>query len=137
MPHLVRLSSTSFNAAFAPVEQRLVHAHACRYVDVRNMACFVLEQLLALVGPKLSHDARRAIYPELLKRLDDSSDQVPTHWRACVCVRACVRAYLPARRSKYAPSGAMDDSGKQVPMCLRVQALACAPLKPCPFKSCE
>ena len=48
----------------------------CRYVDVRNMACYVLEQLLLLVGPKLNHEARRAIYPELLKRLDDSSNPV-------------------------------------------------------------
>jgi hypothetical protein len=45
-------------------------------VDVRNMACFVVEQLLHLVGPQLSHEARRALYPELVKRLDDSSNQV-------------------------------------------------------------
>lgn len=53
------------------------------------MACFVLEQLLLLVGPKLTHEARRTIYPELLKRLDDSSNQVRgrTEGRACVGVR--------------------------------------------------
>ena len=46
------------------------------YTDLRNTACFVLEQLLLLTGPRLSHEARRLIYPELLKRLDDSSNQV-------------------------------------------------------------
>lgn len=61
-----------------------------RYVDVRNMACFVLEQLLMLVGPKLSHDARRTIYPELLKRLDDSSNQVRV-FVMCVLVCALLR----------------------------------------------
>ena len=46
------------------------------YVDLRNTSCFVMEQLLLTVGPGLTEDARRSIYPELLKRLDDSNNQV-------------------------------------------------------------
>ena len=46
------------------------------YTDLRNTACFVMEELMLAVGPDMSEQARRAIYPELLKRLDDSSNQV-------------------------------------------------------------
>ena len=46
------------------------------YTDLRNTSCYVMQQLLLLTGPQLSAEARRAIYPELLKRLDDSSNQV-------------------------------------------------------------
>ncbi|GIM04045.1 hypothetical protein Vretimale_8680 [Volvox reticuliferus] len=42
------------------------------YTDMRLAACYVLEQLLEMVGPRLSDAARRAIYPELHKRLDDA-----------------------------------------------------------------
>lgn len=34
-----------------------------------------MEELMLAVGPDLSEQARRTIYPELLKRLDDSSNQ--------------------------------------------------------------
>jgi hypothetical protein len=51
-------------------------ACACRYVDVRLAACYVAESLLRLVGHKLGHEPRRALYPELLKRLDDSNNGV-------------------------------------------------------------
>jgi hypothetical protein len=72
------------------------------------MACFVLEQLLMLVGPKLSHDARRTIYPELLKRLDDSSNQVrvfvmcvlvciATHACSCFCLCICAHLHISIR----------------------------------------
>lgn len=40
------------------------------------MACFVAEQLLLAVGSRMGHDPRRALYPELLKRLDDSANSV-------------------------------------------------------------
>ncbi len=49
---------------------------ACRYVDVRLSGCHIAEQLLQVVGPYLSHDHRRSMYVELLKRLDDSSNAV-------------------------------------------------------------
>jgi hypothetical protein len=39
-------------------------------------ACAVTEHLLVAVGPLLQPEHRRALYPELLKRLDDSSNPV-------------------------------------------------------------
>jgi hypothetical protein len=48
----------------------------CRYVDVRLAGCFVLEQVMGAAGQGFSQEQRRAVYPELLKRLDDSSNQV-------------------------------------------------------------
>lgn len=47
-----------------------------RYPDVRYAACYVEQQLLEVVGSGLSDEQRRAVYPELLKRLDDSSNKV-------------------------------------------------------------
>jgi hypothetical protein len=46
------------------------------YSDVRYSSCYVTEQMLQLMGADLGDGARRALYPELLKRLDDSNDQV-------------------------------------------------------------
>ena len=46
------------------------------YPDVRLAAAVVEGALLDALGPGLDDDQRRAIYPELLKRLDDSSNQV-------------------------------------------------------------
>lgn len=44
-----------------------VLAHVCKSV-----------RLCLQVGDRISDEARRAIYPELLKRLDDSSNKVGT-----------------------------------------------------------
>ena len=46
------------------------------YSDVRFSSCYVVEQMLVMMGADLGDGARRALYPELLKRLDDSNDQV-------------------------------------------------------------
>ena len=43
---------------------------------MRASACFILEHLLLAVGPSLTHEQRRLVYPELLKRLDDSNNGV-------------------------------------------------------------
>ncbi|XP_008282012.1 HEAT repeat-containing protein 2 [Stegastes partitus] len=42
----------------------------------RMLACRSLCAILRLVGTSLSHEALNKIYPELLKRLDDSSEEV-------------------------------------------------------------
>lgn len=47
------------------------------YSDVRLTACYVVQQLLGAVGAgSWTGEQLRSIYPELLKRLDDSSNQV-------------------------------------------------------------
>eukprot|EP00951_Prasinocladus_malaysianus_P006376 scaffold45292_cov28-Prasinocladus_malaysianus.AAC.1 len=51
------------------------------YADTRLVACHVMAGLLRCAGPDLGDDSRRAIYPELCKRLDDSSDD--TRIAAC------------------------------------------------------
>lgn len=51
-------------------------------VDTRRLGCAVIDALLVKLGPKrLEHERMRKLYPELLKRLDDASDEVRT--RAC------------------------------------------------------
>mmetsp|Transcript_16748 Transcript_16748/g.46804 ORF Transcript_16748/g.46804 Transcript_16748/m.46804 type:complete len:975 (+) Transcript_16748:187-3111(+) len=44
------------------------------YADTRLVACHVMAGLLRCAGEGLSDGSRRAVYPELCKRLDDSSD---------------------------------------------------------------
>jgi hypothetical protein len=46
------------------------------YADTRRMACHAVERLLAAAGARLALPQRKALYSELLKRLDDSSDAV-------------------------------------------------------------
>lgn len=44
--------------------------------ETRRLGCLTLEGVLSKLGPSpLSHDQMRALYPELLKRLDDANDQ--------------------------------------------------------------
>lgn len=50
------------------------------------------------VGSRISDEARRAIYPELLKRLDDSSNKV-----SC-CYTCCVRCKRTRRKEKLSDS---------------------------------
>lgn len=58
------------------------------YVDLRNSSCRVFEQLMLAVGTHLTQEQRRSIYPELTKRLDDSSNAV----RIAVCSALCAFA---------------------------------------------
>lgn len=44
--------------------------------STRLISCRVLTRLLDLMGTSLSQDRLHNMYPELLKRLDDSSDEV-------------------------------------------------------------
>ncbi|GAQ77627.1 hypothetical protein KFL_000010760 [Klebsormidium nitens] len=46
------------------------------YVDTRRAACHVAEHLVRVAGPALSGEQRRALYKDVLKRLDDSNDEI-------------------------------------------------------------
>ncbi|WIA11175.1 hypothetical protein OEZ85_011306 [Tetradesmus obliquus] len=100
------------------------------YSDVRHTACYVERLLLQQVGQRLSDEQRRAIYPELLKRLDDSSNKV----RIAVCaalvdfVRSAGSSYCETN-SGYLAAGVvlhMDDGDQEVAeaACQVLEALA-------------
>jgi dynein assembly factor 5 len=104
------------------------------YVDVRLAACHVTERLLLAVGPALSHEQRRALYPELHKRLDDSANGVRV--AACGALRA-LAATLPAdycdTNSGYLAAGViihMDDSDGAVQEAAAAALEALAAVKP-------
>ena len=46
------------------------------YADTRLAACYALDGILATIGVDLGDERRRAAYPEILKRMDDSRDDV-------------------------------------------------------------
>ena len=46
------------------------------YVDTRRMGCAALAQVFRVAGAALDDAARRSVYPELNKRMDDSSNAV-------------------------------------------------------------
>jgi dynein assembly factor 5 len=46
------------------------------YADTRKAACYALDGVLATAGLDLGDEKRRSIYPEILKRMDDSRDDV-------------------------------------------------------------
>merc|ERR1719378_733804 len=54
--------------------------------DNRLIACLVLSNTLAELSEVISSDQLREIYPELLKRLDDSNDKI----RVAICEALCV-----------------------------------------------
>ena len=60
------------------------------FPDVRLAAARVEGALLEAVGPSLTDDQRRAVYVELLKRLDDSADRVRV--AACGALAAFARS---------------------------------------------
>lgn len=60
-------------------------------VDTRRASCAVVAASLDKLGAsRLDHDRARKLYPELLKRLDDASDDV--RMRACAPLRALFSA---------------------------------------------
>lgn len=63
------------------------------YADVRRSACFAAERLIAAVGGRLTDEQRRAIYPELTKRLDDSANVVRI--AACGALQALAASLPP------------------------------------------
>ena len=64
------------------------------YAETRVMACHALHAGLLLAGQHLSLHQLRAVYPDILKRLDDSSNDVRTE--ACKVAIAWSMA-LPER----------------------------------------
>ena len=46
------------------------------YADTRSAACHALAMLLTRCGDRLTDEHRRYVYPELLKRMDDSRDEI-------------------------------------------------------------
>ena len=46
------------------------------YADTRAASCHAMRHLLLTAGEKLSDEHRRAVYPELLKRMDDSRNEI-------------------------------------------------------------
>mmetsp|Transcript_29245 Transcript_29245/g.93541 ORF Transcript_29245/g.93541 Transcript_29245/m.93541 type:complete len:731 (-) Transcript_29245:21-2213(-) len=48
------------------------------YAESRKASCQVMSHVLAIAGDRLSPEQRRLVYPELLKRMDDSNDEVRT-----------------------------------------------------------
>ena len=58
------------------------------YVDTRKVACCAMEAFLRVCGPQISDEMRRSIYPELNKRMDDSSNDVRVATAAAVAAFA-------------------------------------------------
>lgn len=63
------------------------------YSDTRLAACQLAEQLLLQCGGMLDDEQRRKVYPELLKRLDDSSNAVRV--ACCGAIQAFARTSVP------------------------------------------
>lgn len=59
------------------------------YQDTRKLGCCTLAALLKLAGGSLTDDARRQIYPELVKRMDDSSNEVRISAAGAIQAFAC------------------------------------------------
>lgn len=63
------------------------------YVDTRKVACCAMEAFIKACGAQMSDELRRSIYPELNKRMDDSSNDVRIATAAAVA--AFARHALP------------------------------------------
>lgn len=77
--------------------QILPTIHSCMdedyYADTRLSSCHTLENLLRVIGTQLTDDQKRLVYPELHKRLDDSSD--PVRIQASVALEALIECLTP------------------------------------------
>jgi hypothetical protein len=86
------------------------------YVDTRRLACFVMSALLKLAGGIIGDEARRQIYPELNKRMDDSSNEV----------RIATAATIVAFAEEALPAAYCDvNSGYACSHACRVWVLTC------------
>lgn len=104
------------------------------YADTRVAACYVMELMLRSAGTQLDGEVKRKIYPELLKRLDDSND-------GCrVAVAATLRAFCDEALPTYDDTNAgyllagmlvhMDDANPQVQEAVFGAVGAAAGVKP-------
>ncbi|KIY98309.1 hypothetical protein MNEG_9655 [Monoraphidium neglectum] len=106
------------------------------YPDVRLAAAAVEGALLGAVGGGLSDEQRRAAYGELLKRLDDSSNQVRI--AACAALAALAASLPPSycdTNAGYLAAGLvihMDDSDPAVQEAAAAALEALAAVKPGP-----
>ncbi|PNH10088.1 HEAT repeat-containing protein 2 [Tetrabaena socialis] len=104
------------------------------YADMRLAGCYVAQKLLESAGPLLSDASRRALYPELHKRLDDAHNAV--RCAACRALAAFVVAAGPAycdTNSGYLVAGVaihMDDGDPAVQEAACAVLLAAAATKP-------
>lgn len=94
------------------------------YVDTRKLACCTMAALLSLSGCQLTDDARRQVYPELTKRMDDSSNE--TRIAAAAAVQAFVRHAMP---STYCDTNSGCDSHHFHSAPTRVLAIQCKEVK--------
>jgi dynein assembly factor 5, axonemal len=65
------------------------------YADTRKLGCFVMSALLSLAGTQVDDELRRQVYPELTKRMDDSSNDVRI--AAAATLTAFAEHALPAK----------------------------------------
>ncbi|GMH41563.1 hypothetical protein BSKO_09473 [Bryopsis sp. KO-2023] len=104
------------------------------YADTRVSACFVATRILQLADRHLTNDLRRAIYPELLKRLDDSSNRV----RIAVC--QTLQAFVHTLPQDYCETNTgyflapmlihMDDSESEIQQAVCDVVLELAKIRP-------
>eukprot|EP00892_Ulva_mutabilis_P000660 jgi/Ulvmu1/10595/UM065_0049.1 len=64
------------------------------YADTRKLACYTTAALLELAGNRFTDEIRRQLYPELTKRMDDSSNAVRV--TAAAAVQAFAKHALPS-----------------------------------------
>lgn len=64
------------------------------YIDTRKLACCTTAALLKLAGDQVTDDARRQLYPQLTKRMDDSNNDVRI--TAAAAVQAFAKHALPS-----------------------------------------
>ncbi|GAX72982.1 hypothetical protein CEUSTIGMA_g434.t1 [Chlamydomonas eustigma] len=126
-PSHVLLNLVASGAVLPPIIQSMDEDW---YTDLRNTACFVMRELLLAVGKDFSAEARRTVYPELIKRLDDSNNQV----RKAAC--RALHAFCTSMPSSYCDTNTayliqgvvihMDDSNQDVQeaACSVLEALA-------------
>ena len=142
---LVTASELASKILMDDAMQVLPTIHSCLeedyYADTRLASCHTLEALLNVVGPKLTDDQKRLVYPELLKRLDDSNDQVRI--QTCATLRAFVCSCLTPdycdTNTGYLLKGMlvhMDDTNPDVQEAVCSVAENLAKIKPHVTRSC-
>ena len=89
------------------------------YRDTRLASCHAMVSILTTAGAALTDEHKRAVYPELLKRLDDSNDDVRVE--ACRALEAlathCLTAAYDDANTSYLVKGTLvhaDDSNPDV-----------------------